>query len=60
MAFMNDFDFDMSNITNTVVHFDGKGSNLYLSLRARSHTTYAEWVGCSIRGDDYSSTCDFT
>ena len=35
------FDSDMYNSTNTVVNFDGKDSNLYLSLRAMSHTIYA-------------------
>jgi hypothetical protein len=36
----------MSNSTNTVVHFDGKGSNLFLCLR--SHPIYAAHVCCSI------------
>jgi hypothetical protein len=35
------FDSDMYNSTNTVVYFDGNDSNLYLSLRAMSHTIYA-------------------
>ena len=35
MASMNYLESDMSNNTNTVVHFDGKGSNLYLHLQAR-------------------------
>ena len=35
------FDSDMHNSTNTVVYYDGKDSNLYLSLRAMSHTIYA-------------------
>ena len=39
---------DMSKSTNTVVHIDGKGGNLYLRLRARSHTIYAAHVGCPI------------
>ena len=37
----------MSNSTNTVVHFHEKGSNLYLCLKARSHTIYGMQVGCS-------------
>ncbi len=41
MASMIYFDSDMSNNTNTVVYFDGKYSNLYLRLRAMSHTVYA-------------------
>jgi hypothetical protein len=41
MASMNYFDSDMSNSTNMVVYFDGKDSNLYLRLRAMSHTIYA-------------------
>jgi len=31
----------MYNSTNTVVYFDGKDGNLYLRLRAMSHTIYA-------------------
>ena len=38
----------MSNSTNTVVHFDGKGGNLYSRLWAMSHTINATPVGCSI------------
>jgi hypothetical protein len=34
--------------TNTVVHFDEKGGNLYLRLWARSQTIYVAHVGCSI------------
>jgi hypothetical protein len=41
MASMIYFDSDMFNNTNTVVYFDGKYSNLYLRLRAMSHTVYA-------------------
>ena len=41
MASMIYFDSDMSNNTNTVVCFDEKDSNLYLSLQAMSHTVYA-------------------
>jgi protein associated with RNAse G/E len=41
MASMIYFDSDMSNNTNTVVYFDGTYSNLYLRLRAMSHTVYA-------------------
>jgi len=36
----------MSNSTNMVVHFDGKGSNLFLRLRL--HPIYAAQVCCSI------------
>ena len=39
---------DMSNSTNTVVHIDGKGGNLYLRLRARAHTIFVAQAGCSI------------
>ena len=35
MASMNYFDY---NSTHTVVNFDGKDRNLYLRLRAISHT----------------------
>jgi len=45
---MNYFDSDISNSTNTVVLFDGKGGNLYIRLRARSHTIYTVQIGCSI------------
>jgi hypothetical protein len=38
----------MSNSTNTVVHFDGKGNDLNLRLRARSHIIHPTQVGCSI------------
>ena len=38
----------MYNRTNTGVHFDGKGGNIYLRLRGRSNTIYATQVGCSI------------
>ena len=31
-----------------VIHFDGKGDNLYLHLRARSHTIDVAQVGCFI------------
>jgi hypothetical protein len=41
MASMNYFDSDMYNSTNTVVYFDEKDGNLYLRLRAMSHTIYA-------------------
>ena len=33
MATMNYFDSDMSNSTNTVVHLDEKGGNLFLHLQ---------------------------
>ena len=39
---MNYFDSDMSNSTNTVIHFDEKGGHLCLCLRARSHTIYVQ------------------
>jgi len=39
---------DMTKSTNTVVQFDGKGGDLYLCLRARSHTICVAQVGCSI------------
>jgi len=48
MASMNYFDFDMPNSTNTVIHFDGKSGNLYLRLRARSHTVYEAQVSGSL------------
>ena len=48
MASMNYFDSDMSNSTNTVVHFNGKGGHLYLHLWGRSHTIYVVQVCCSI------------
>ena len=35
---MNYCDSDMSNSTNMVVFFDGKDSDLYLSLWTMSHT----------------------
>jgi len=38
MASMNYFGSDMSNSTNTVVHFGGQGGNLYSCLRERPHT----------------------
>jgi len=40
---MNYFDSDMHNSTNTctVVYIDGKDGNLYLHLRAMSHTINA-------------------
>ena len=38
---MNYCDSDMSNCTNRVVYFDGKDSDLYLSLWTMSHTIYA-------------------
>jgi hypothetical protein len=41
MASMNYFDSDMYNSTNTVEYFDWKDDNLYLRLRAMSHTIYA-------------------
>jgi hypothetical protein len=41
MAFMNYFDSDMKNSTNTIVYFDGKDGILYIRLRAISHTVYA-------------------
>ena len=47
MASMDFFDSDMYNRTNTGVHFDGKGGNIYLRLRGRSNTIYATQVGCS-------------
>jgi hypothetical protein len=31
----------MHNSTNTVIYIDGKEDNLYLRLRAMSHTIYA-------------------
>jgi uncharacterized protein YccT (UPF0319 family) len=34
-------DSDMYNSTTTVVFFDGNVDNLYLRLRAMSHTIYA-------------------
>jgi len=40
-AVANYFDSDMYNSTYTVVYFDGKDDNLYLRLRAMSHTIYA-------------------
>jgi hypothetical protein len=50
---MNYFDSDMSNITNTVVYFDGKDGIL----------TFADNVAhnlcCLIQADDNSSTCTF-
>jgi len=45
MASMSYFDCYMSNSTTTVIHV---GGNLYLRLRARSHTIYTAEVGCSI------------
>jgi len=45
---MNYFDSDMSNSTNTLVHFDEKSGNLYLLLRTRSQTIYAAQVSCPI------------
>jgi len=48
MASINYFDYDMSNSKNTVVHIGGKCGNLYLRLRARSHTIYGPHVGWSI------------
>jgi hypothetical protein len=48
MASMNYFESDMSNSTNTVVHIDGKGNDLNLRLRGRSHIIYPTQVGCSI------------
>ena len=45
MAFMNYLESDMSNSTNTVVHFDEKSFN---RLRTRSHTMYVLQVDCSI------------
>jgi hypothetical protein len=45
MTSMNYFDYDMSNITNTVVHSGAKCGNLYLRLRARSHTIYGPYAG---------------
>ena len=48
MASINYFDSDMSNSTNTVVHCNGKGGNLYLCLRVRSHTIYVAQAMCSI------------
>jgi len=45
---MNYFDSDMSNSTNTLVHFDEKTGTLYLLLRARSQTIYAAQVSCPI------------
>ena len=48
MASMNYTDSNMTNSTNMVVHFGGKGGNLHLRWRARSHTIYATQVGCSI------------
>jgi len=61
MDSMNYFDFDMSNSTNTVVHFDGKEvGNLCLGLWARSHTIYAAQVGCSIfQPAKFEQTCAF-
>jgi hypothetical protein len=47
MASMDFFDSDMYNRTNTGVHFDGKGGNIYLRLRGRSNTIYATQVDCS-------------
>jgi hypothetical protein len=44
MASMNYFDSDMYNSTNTVVYFDEKDGNLYLRLRAMSHTIYAATI----------------
>ena len=41
MASINYFDSDMYNSTNTVVCFDEKDGNLYLRLRAMSHTIHA-------------------
>ena len=50
---MNYFDSDMSNITNTVVYFDGKDGI----------PTFADNVAhnlcCLIQADDNSSTCTF-
>ena len=40
MASMNYFDSDMYNSINTVAYFDWKDDNLYLRLRAMSHTIY--------------------
>ena len=62
MASINYFESDMSNSTNTIVHFDEKGINLGLRLRTRSHTMYtlAGWFylsPCEIRAADNSSTC---
>ena len=37
-----------TNLSNKAVHFDGISGNLYLGLRARSHTIDAARVGCSI------------
>ena len=48
MASMNYFHSDMSNSTNTIVHFDGKGGHLYLRLQARSQIIYAAQAGCCI------------
>jgi hypothetical protein len=44
MASMNYFDSDMYNSTNTVVYFDEEDGNLYLCLRAMSHTIYAATI----------------
>jgi hypothetical protein len=44
MASMNNFDSDMSYITNTVVDFDKKSGNLCLRLWSRSHTIYVTQV----------------
>ena len=39
--FNSDNDMSNSKFSNTVVYFDGKGGNLFLRLRARSHLIYA-------------------
>jgi hypothetical protein len=41
MVSMNYFDSDMYNSINTIVYFDRKDGNLYLTLWAISHTIYA-------------------
>jgi hypothetical protein len=41
------FDTNVSNSTNTIVHFDFKDDNKYLLLSAWSHTIHAAQVGCS-------------
>ena len=62
---MNYFDSDMSNSTNTSVHFDEKSGTLYLRLRARSQTICGAGElsyrsPCQSRADDNSLTCAIT
>jgi len=53
---MNNFDFDMSNSTNTVVYFIWK-TLIYIYVCGQCRI---QVICCQIRADDNSSTCAFT